>query len=641
MKRHAAVVAGLMLAGAATGGFAAEAKWPARSIRFVVPFAPGGPSDVLSRLMGQKLGEALGQTLVVDNRGSVGGIVGFEIAVQSPPDGYTLLLSANSLLTINPHVYKKLPYDPFKDLQPVTQLTSGGNVVVVHPSVAAKNIKELIALAKASPGKLNYATTGTGNVLGIAAFREAAGIDMVPVAYKGTGQAVIDLVAGHVQFFFMNPLVAITNVKSGKLRALAVTSLTRNPSLPDVPTVDESGVPKFENITWHSVLVPAGTSKAIVARLNTELVRIVNLPDIRERFLSQGLTPVGSTPEQMSKLMRQESAEVAKLVKKINFQLLCRAVPGLIACGAAAAAAAAEPAFPNRPLRVVVPFTAGSATDVITRIVMPPLMERWGKQAVTDNRPSAGGIIACTIVAEAPPDGHTLLVTGSNFAGSAALYSKLPFDPVRDFAGITQFASTPLVLVVAPNLGVKTAQEFIAYAKARPGKLNYGSTGLGSGPHYGAELFKLATGIQAVHVPYRGSPESLTDLMSGRVQFILAPVLAVTPLVKSGRILALGVSTTYRAQALPDVPTLGESALPGFEYQGWYGALLPSKTPRTIVNLLAKEIAQVLGRSEIQERIANQGAIAKSSSPDAFDKLVHNEIDTRKKVWKAAGVKVE
>ena len=299
---------------------AAEANYPNRSIRFIVPFAPGGPSDVLSRLVGQKLAESLGQTLVVDNRGSVGGIIGFEIGAKSAPDGYTLLLAANSLLTINPHVYLKLPYDPQRDLQPITQLTSGGNVVVVHPSVAAKSIKEFIALAKANPGKINYATTGTGNLLGIANFKLAAGIDIVAVAYKGTGQAVIDLVGGHVQFFFMNPLVAITNVNSGKLRALAVTSLTRNPALPDTPTVDESGVPGFKNITWHSILVPAGTPKPIVARLNAELVRIVNMPDMKERFLGQGLTPVGSTPEQMSALIREESTEFGKIVKQIGLK---------------------------------------------------------------------------------------------------------------------------------------------------------------------------------------------------------------------------------------------------------------------------------------------------------------------------------
>lgn len=313
----------------------------------------------------------------------------------------------------------------------------------------------------------------------------------------------------------------------------------------------------------------------------------------------------------------------------------------MVIASLASFAHAADPGFPNRPLRIVVPFTAGSGTDVIARIVMPQLVERWGKQVVTDNRPSAGGIVACTIVAEAPPDGHTLMVTGSNFAGSAALYSKLPYDPIRDFAGITQIGSTPLVLVVAPGSGVKSAKEFIALAKAKPGQFNFGSTGLGSGPHYGAAFFNLTAGINAVHVPYRGSPESLTDLMSGRLQYILTPVLAVTPLIKSGRVLALGVTTSYRAQALPDVPTLGESALPGFEYQGWYGALAPSKTPRATINLLAKEIAQILARAETQARIADQGAIAKSSDPAAFDKLVHEEIATRKKVWKAAGVKAE
>ncbi len=319
---HAAsiVAAGLLLACTAPGAAAAEANYPNRPIRFIVPFAPGGPSDILSRLVGQKLGESMGQTLVIDNRGSVGGLIGFELGAKAPPDGYTLLLSANSLLTINPHVYKKLPYDPQRDLQPITQLTSGGNVVVVHPSVPASSIKEFIALAKSKPGKINYATTGTGNVLGIANFKVQAGIDMVAIPYKGTGQAVIDLVAGHVEFFFMNPLVAIGNVKSGRLRALAVTSLTRNPALPDIPTVDESGVPGFKNITWHSVLVPAGTSKSIVKRLNAELVKIVNLPEVKERFLEQGLTPVGSTPEAMSALIKEESMEYAKLVKQIGYE---------------------------------------------------------------------------------------------------------------------------------------------------------------------------------------------------------------------------------------------------------------------------------------------------------------------------------
>ena len=321
MKPAVCLVAGTLLVVAGNAQAADKDKpYPNRPVRIVVPFAPGGPSDILSRYVGQKLGEQLGETMVIDNRGSVGGIIGAEIGAKAPPDGYTLLLTANSLLTINPHVYKKLPYDPFRELQPITQLTEGGNVVVVHPSVAAKTIKEFIALAKAKPGAINYATTGTGNVLGIANFRSmAGGLDMVPIAYKGTGQAQVALIGGEVQFFFMNPLVAVPHVKSGKLRALGVTSLTRNPALPDIPPVAET-VPGFQNITWHSVQVPAGTPAPIVKRLNEDLVKVVKQPDVQTRFKELGLTPIGNKPEDVRKLAKAESQEVAKLVKQIGLE---------------------------------------------------------------------------------------------------------------------------------------------------------------------------------------------------------------------------------------------------------------------------------------------------------------------------------
>jgi tripartite-type tricarboxylate transporter receptor subunit TctC len=329
-------------------------------------------------------------------------------------------------------------------------------------------------------------------------------------------------------------------------------------------------------------------------------------------------------------------------MKQSLLQVLLVLAAVAVLCDAGAQAASPAPGFPARPVRIVVPFTPGSATDIIARIVGPQLAERWGRPVVFDNRPSAGGIVACTIVAEATPDGHTLLVTGSNFAGSAALYAgKLPFDAVRDFAGITQFATTPLVLVVAPTLGVKSVKEFLALAREKKGQLNFGSTGLGSGPHYGAELFNLAAGIRAVHVPYRGSPESLTDLMAGRVHYILSPVLAATSLVRSGRVLALGVTTTYRAPALPEVPTIAEAGLPDFEYQGWYGMLAPGKTPRRIVNRLSADVGGIIDLPETRERIGSQGAAAQRSTPEAFDKIVREEIQTRIKVWKAAGVKVE
>lgn len=319
----------------------------------------------------------------------------------------------------------------------------------------------------------------------------------------------------------------------------------------------------------------------------------------------------------------------------------------LLAAAGTSASAVAQVAgkfdgYPNRPIRMVVPFTTGSATDVIARIIGPKMADFLGQQVVVDNRPSAGGIVAFKIVADAAPDGYTLTTTGSNFSGSAALYhGKLPFDPVKDFTGVAKLASTPLVLVVGHGLGVKSVKELIALAKAKPGQLNFGSTGLGSGPHYGAALFNLVAGIEAVHVPYRGSPESLTDTVTGRVHYLLSPVLAAQPLVSSGRLIALGVTTKSRTPAMPDVPSISEVGLPNFEYEGWYGVLAPGKTPRKLIDLWANEIKRILEMPDVQKAIASRGAAAQWASPEDFTKLAREEITTRMKVWKAAGVKIE
>jgi tripartite-type tricarboxylate transporter receptor subunit TctC len=311
----------MMLSCAASGVAAADAAgdYPNRPIRFIAPFVAGGPSDILSRLLGQKLTESWGQPVIVDNRGSAGGIVGFEIGANALPDGYTLVLATSAGLTMNPSVYRKLPYDPVRDFQPITQVTSGPYLMVVHPSVAAKSVPEFIALAKAKPGQLNFATTGTNNLLAMELLNHMAGIKTVAVAYKGTGQAVNAIVAGEVQSFIINPLVGAPQVKAGKLRALAVTSLQRNSAFPDLPPIAET-LPGFEQIVWHSVIVPIKTPKPIVAKLSTELIRILRLPETKERFGSQGLDAVGSTPEEVSALIKKETVMYAKLVKQIGFQ---------------------------------------------------------------------------------------------------------------------------------------------------------------------------------------------------------------------------------------------------------------------------------------------------------------------------------
>jgi tripartite-type tricarboxylate transporter receptor subunit TctC len=293
--------------------------------------------------------------------------------------------------------------------------------------------------------------------------------------------------------------------------------------------------------------------------------------------------------------------------------------------------------YPARPMRMGIPFTPGSNSDMLARLIGPKLLERWGQPVVVDNRPGAGGSIAGGIVSSSVADGHTLLLSSSAFATSAALGLKLPYDPLRDFAGVTQVASTANVLVVGTGLGVKSAKDLIALAKQKPGQINFASSGVGSGTHYTGELFKLAANINVVHVPFKGTPEALTDTLTGRVHYYLSPVMPALPLIRGGRMLALGVTTTERVPLLPDVPPLAEAALPGFKYDGWFGIWAPAKTPRKTIDAISREVARILALPDVGERIVSQGAAPRSGTPAELDKLVRAEVETRAKVLKASG----
>jgi tripartite-type tricarboxylate transporter receptor subunit TctC len=319
MKQSAGLFLISMLSCAVSTAGAADSNYPSRPIRIIDAFVPGGPSDALSRLLGQKLTESWGQPVIIDNRGSAGGIVGFELASKAAPDGYTLLLAPQGPVTINPSVYLKLGYDPQRDFQPLTQVSSGAYVMAVTPSVPAKSVPEFIALAKAKPGQLNYASTATNNLLAMEQFNYMAGVKTVNIPFKGTGQAVSALLSGEVQVFIISPLVGLPHVAAGKLRAIGVTGLKRSPALPDVPAVAET-LPGFESVVWHGVVVPSKTPKPIVAKLSQELIRIVKLPDVKERLNGYGLDAVGSTPDEFSALIRSETATFSKLVKQIGFK---------------------------------------------------------------------------------------------------------------------------------------------------------------------------------------------------------------------------------------------------------------------------------------------------------------------------------
>ncbi len=309
----------------------------------------------------------------------------------------------------------------------------------------------------------------------------------------------------------------------------------------------------------------------------------------------------------------------------------------LLAVTIAAPAVAAQ--YPDRPIRIVVPFTAGSGTDLLARLIGPHLTQAWGQQVVVENRTGAGGTLGTAIVAAATPDGHTLLMNSSAFAGAASIYPKLPFDTIKDFTGVSLVAGNPLVLSVAPSVGVKTVKELIALAHKHPGKYTFGSAGVGSGSHYGSELFRFMAKMDTVHVPYRGTPESITDTVAGRITYSMPPILTVLPLAREGRIIPLAVTTLQRAPLLPDVPTVDEAGLPGYEYDGWFGVIAPVKTPRLLVDKLSREIRRIVQLPDAQERIGGLGGRPRSSTPEEFNKLIRAEVETRSRIFAAAGVK--
>ena len=296
--------------------------WPTRPIRFIVPFAPGGGGDVVGRIIGQRMSEQFGKPLVIDNRAGGGGTLGCELAAKAAPDGYTLLLGNVGPIAVGPALYPKLAYDPVRDFAPVTMIASFPNLLVANPGLPFKTVPELVAYAKSRPGTLNFASAGAGTSTHLAGelFKSVAGIDVVHVPYKGGAAAMTDIIAGQVAYYFGTMPSSMPLAKAGKLRALAVTSLTRSPAAPEVPTIAESGYPKFETAAWYGLMFPTGTPREIVARTNAATMVVLALPDIRERLVHEGSEPLGSTPAQFGAYIKAEIAKWSGVVKAANLK---------------------------------------------------------------------------------------------------------------------------------------------------------------------------------------------------------------------------------------------------------------------------------------------------------------------------------
>ena len=305
----------MLIAGFCAG--AADGDYPVKPIRVIVPFATGGSTDILIRTVGQRMSESLGQQLLIDNRGGAGGALGAEMAAKAPPDGYTIMATTSGVVVVNPSLYKKLSYDPIKDFAPVSIIASLPNMLVVPPSMPVKDVRGLIALAKARPGQLTYASggNGTSNHLAGALLNYLAGVDMTHVPYKGGGPAVLAVMTGEVAMLFATMPSAMLQVKGGRLKALAVTGRTRSPAVPALPTMLESGVKDFVVSIWIGIMAPRGVPANVVERLNREVVKALQVPDVSTRLKDEGYEPVGGTPENMAADMKTETATWAKVIK--------------------------------------------------------------------------------------------------------------------------------------------------------------------------------------------------------------------------------------------------------------------------------------------------------------------------------------
>lgn len=325
----------------------------------------------------------------------------------------------------------------------------------------------------------------------------------------------------------------------------------------------------------------------------------------------------------------------------LMFTQVSRVVLLALALAPAFAPSAWAQAYPSKPVKILVGFSPGGGPDIIARVLAQKFTEEWKQPVIVENRLGAGSNIAAQALAASPPDGYTLLSVSSAHSISPAIYSKLPYDVLKDFAGITITGTGPALVIVSPQLGVNSLQEFIALAKSRPGQLNYSSAGVGSGSQFAAELLKSQAGLDMVHVPFKGIPEALADTMAGRTHLFISPYASAINLVREGRAKAVAVTSTKRFPELPNMPTVAESGVPGYQWVFWYGLLAPAKTPRAIVDKLQAEVVTILKQPQVLQRFAPLGIEPVTSTPEAFDRLVSDEVQMFKKLAQAAKISAD
>ena len=501
---NARLIALALLSGLAMGSAAAQERadaFPTRAIKIVVPFPAGGPSDVLARMIGQKMSEDWGQPVVIENRPGANTVLGAQQVAKAAPDGYTLLMAIDSTLTMNQYLYRTPPYDPFNDFAPITLTAKTMQLLIVNAASDVKTVNDLISRAKAQPGKLNYgAGTITTKLTGYL-FNKSAGIETVLVPYNGSAEVAQGLLTKSVDFSFDGPSASLSLIQGGQFRVLAKFDPRPFPPVPDLPLIT-TAMPNMDEITvWLGLVAPKGTPAAVIDKIQAEVAKALADPDVKAKADASGLFPATSTPAEFAAFIRKEArAMVVRREGNRNEVRLTRSSRPrdimLVASGFAArlralfaavwiastlavdqaAAQGATETYPNRAVRLVVPFPAGGPTDILSRVVAQRLSEVWGQPVVIENQPGANTAIAAARVAKMPADGYTLLAAMDvTMVLNPITNRNLSYDPLKDFVPITLGSKNTSLLSVRAEDGPRTVKELIARAKANPGKLNYGA----------------------------------------------------------------------------------------------------------------------------------------------------------------------
>ena len=412
-----------------------------------------------------------------------------------------------------------------------------------------------------------------------------------------------------------------------------------------MPTIAEAGLPGYEATQWFGILAPAGTPRPVIDKLQQEIAGALRAPDMKQRLVVEGMDVVASTPDEFGKCLRAETDKMGKSHQggrypaAINRSLVCAAFAAGVCATLAGPSAAA---YPEKPVRIVVPTPAGGATDTSTRLIAKKMSEIMGQQFVIDNRGGMAGSIGAEVALRAPADGYTLLACIASHTSNPSLQKNISYDLLRDFAPITQTVTSPSILISHPSLPPRTLKELIALARAQPRQLSFSSAGVVSTPHLMMELFAHMAKVTLLHVPFGGGAPAFTDVLAGHVHLMASSTVVSVPHVKSGRVRAYGVTSAKRSSVVPNIPTLAEAGLPGYEAVQWFGLLAPAKTPKEIVSALHAAAVQALQSPDVKNRFLADGAeTTPSASPQEFAALIRSETQKWAKVIKAAGIKPE